>query len=55
MGKPVEQTGITGTSKSRVSKMSKVLDARVATFRNRPLEGEPCAFVWQFAGFVGIS
>ncbi|GAA4157131.1 hypothetical protein GCM10022416_58610 [Actinomadura keratinilytica] len=42
----VEQMGITGISKSQVSQMSKVLDARVQAFRNRPLEGGPYAFVW---------
>lgn len=26
--------------------MSKVLDAQVAAFRNRPLDGGPYAFVW---------
>ena len=44
--KLVEQIGIKGISKSQVSQMSKVLDAQVAAFRNRPLEGGPYAFVW---------
>ncbi|MEU8125191.1 IS256 family transposase [Spirillospora sp. NPDC049024] len=44
--KLVEQMGIKGISKSQVSQMSKVLDAQVAAFRNRPLEGGPYAFVW---------
>jgi transposase-like protein len=44
--KLVEQMGIKGISKSQVSEMSKVLDAQVAAFRNRPLEGGPYAFVW---------
>ncbi|MBX6765903.1 MAG: IS256 family transposase [Actinomadura rubrobrunea] len=42
----VEQMGITGICKSQVSQMSKVLDAQVQAFRNRPLEGGPYAFVW---------
>jgi transposase-like protein len=44
--KLVEQMGIKGISKSQVSEMSKVLDAQVTAFRNRPLEGGPYAFVW---------
>ncbi|TMR06880.1 IS256 family transposase [Actinomadura soli] len=44
--KLVEQMGIKGISRSQVSEMSKVLDAQVAAFRNRPLEGGPYAFVW---------
>ncbi|QKW33685.1 IS256 family transposase [Actinomadura sp. NAK00032] len=44
--KLVEQMGIKGISKSQVSEMSKVLDAQVAAFRNRPLESGPYAFVW---------
>ncbi|MWA07219.1 IS256 family transposase [Actinomadura sp. LD22] len=44
--KLVEQMGIKGISKSQVSEMSKVLDAQVQAFRNRPLEGGPYAFVW---------
>ena len=44
--KLVEQMGIKGISKSQVSEMSKVLDAQVAAFRNRPLEGGPYAFMW---------
>ncbi|MFC5754316.1 IS256 family transposase [Actinomadura rugatobispora] len=42
----VEQMGIKNISKSQVSEMSKVLDAQVAAFRNRPLEAGPYAFVW---------
>ncbi|GAA0282230.1 hypothetical protein GCM10009527_093110 [Actinomadura nitritigenes] len=34
--KLVEQMGIKGISNSQVSEMSKVLDAQVAAFRNRP-------------------
>ncbi|MGW5411661.1 IS256 family transposase [Actinomadura geliboluensis] len=44
--KLVEQMGIKGISKSQVSQMSKVLDAQVAAFRNRPLGGGPYAFMW---------
>ncbi|GGV47034.1 transposase for insertion sequence element IS1081 [Actinomadura cremea] len=44
--KLVEQMGIKGISKSQVSEMSKVLDAQVQAFRNRPLEAGPYAFVW---------
>ncbi|MFV2176254.1 IS256 family transposase [Actinomadura sp. LOL_016] len=44
--KLVEQMGIKGISKSQVSEMSKVLDAQVQEFRNRPLEAGPYAFVW---------
>ncbi|GAA3928139.1 hypothetical protein GCM10023085_06630 [Actinomadura viridis] len=46
MDKLVEQMGIKGISRSQVSEMSKVLDAQVAAFRNRPLEAGPYAFVW---------
>jgi putative transposase len=44
--KLVEQLGIKGISRSQVSEMSKVLDAQVEAFRNRPLEAGPYAFVW---------
>jgi transposase-like protein len=44
--KLVEQMGIKHISKSQVSEMSKILDAQVAAFRNRPLEAGPHAFVW---------
>ncbi len=44
--KLVEQMGIKGISNSQVSEMSKVLDAQVQAFRNRPLEAGPYAFVW---------
>ncbi|MEV0668599.1 IS256 family transposase [Actinomadura luteofluorescens] len=44
--KLVEQMGIKGISKSQVSEMSKVLDAQVQAFRNRPLESGPYAFMW---------
>jgi putative transposase len=38
--------GVTQLSKSQVSEMAKTLDARVAEFRNRPLDGSPYTFVW---------
>ncbi|MFD6327917.1 IS256 family transposase [Streptomyces sp. NPDC058442] len=38
--------GVTQLSKSQVSEMAKVLDARVAEFRNRPLDTGPYTFVW---------
>ncbi|MGH3392049.1 MAG: IS256 family transposase [Actinomadura sp.] len=49
VGKLVEQLGIKGISKSQVSEMSKVLDAQVAVFRNRALDGGPYSFVWMDA------
>jgi putative transposase len=38
--------GVTQLSKSQVSEMAKSLDARVAEFRNRPLDASPYTFVW---------
>lgn len=38
--------GVTQLSKSQVSEIAKVLDARVAEFRNRPLDAGPYTFVW---------
>jgi transposase-like protein len=38
--------GVTQLSKSQVSDMAKTLDARVAEFRNRPLDGSPYTFCW---------
>lgn len=38
--------GVTQLSKSQVSEMAKTLDARVAEFRNRPLDASPYTFVW---------
>jgi transposase-like protein len=43
--KLVEALGLTGLSKSEVSRMAKGLDAKVAAFRERPLDGGPYAFV----------
>lgn len=44
--KLAESLGVTQLSKSQVSEMAKVFDARVAEFRNRPLDGGPYTFVW---------
>jgi putative transposase len=38
--------GIDGMSKSQVSELAKNLDARVAEFRNRPLDAGPYTYVW---------
>jgi transposase-like protein len=43
--KLVEALGLTGLSKSEVSRMAKDLDAKVAAFRSRPLDAGPYAFV----------
>jgi putative transposase len=42
----VKTLGIESISKSRVSEMAKDLDAAVAAFRTRPLDGGPYAYVW---------
>jgi putative transposase len=44
--KLAETLGVTQLSKSQVSDMAKHLDARVAEFRNRPLDQGPYTFVW---------
>ena len=41
----VQTLGIEGISKSQVSRMAKELDAEVAAFRNRPLDGGPYTYV----------
>jgi putative transposase len=41
-----QSLGVTQLSKSQVSEMAKTLDARVAQFRNRPLDRSPYTFVW---------
>jgi transposase-like protein len=41
----VQTLGIEGLSKSQVSRMAKELDAEVAAFRNRPLDGGPYTYV----------
>ena len=43
--------GIDGMSKSQVSELAKNLDARVAEFRNRPLDAGPYTYVWLDALF----
>jgi len=43
--KLVEALGLTGLSKSEVSRMAKDLDDRVQAFRSRPLDAGPYAFV----------
>jgi transposase-like protein len=45
MDKLVESLGITGLSKSQVSRMAAELDAAVAAFRSRPLDAGPYTFV----------
>jgi transposase-like protein len=39
--RPVEQLGIHGMTKDRVSALCRALDEQVQAFRSRPLEGEP--------------
>jgi putative transposase len=41
-----EQLGVKSLSRSQVSEMATHLDAQVAAFRERPLEGGPYTFVW---------
>src|SRR5215213_3606507 len=45
MEKLVESLGITRLSKSQVSEMARDLDAHVADFRHRPLDGGPYTFL----------
>ena len=47
----VKAMGIDGMSKSQVSELAKSLDAKVAEFRNRPLDGGPYTYVWLDALF----
>ena len=47
----VRSMGIDGMSKSEVSELAKNLDARVAEFRNRPLDAGPYTYVWVDALF----
>ena len=47
----VRAMGIDGMSKSQVSELAKNLDARVAEFRNRPLDAGPYTYVWLDALF----
>jgi len=44
--KLAQTLGVTQLSKSQVSEMATHLDARVAEFRNRPLDQGPYTFVW---------
>ena len=47
----VAAMGIEGMSKSQVSELAKSLDAKVAEFRNRPLDAGPYTYVWLDALF----
>jgi len=42
----VKAMGIDGISRSQVSRMAAELDARVAEFRRRPLDGGPYRYLW---------
>jgi transposase-like protein len=42
----VKTLGIEGISKRQVSEMAKSLDAEVAAFRSRPLDGGPYPYLW---------
>ncbi len=42
----VRSMGIDGMSKSQVSELAKDLDAKVAAFRDRPLDAGPYTYVW---------
>jgi putative transposase len=42
----VKAMGIEGISKSEVSRMAEELDAKVAEFRERPLDGGPYRYLW---------
>ena len=46
VGKLAESLGVTKLSKSQVSVMAAELDEMVASFRSRPLDAGPYAFVW---------
>jgi putative transposase len=47
----VRSMGIEGMSKSQVSELAKNLDAKVAEFRNRPLDAGPYTYMWLDALF----
>lgn len=49
----VEQLGISGMTKDRVSAMCRSLDEKVAVFRNRPLEGD-YPYLWLDAKIVKV-
>jgi putative transposase len=42
----VKAMGIDGISKSQVSRLAADLDAKVAEFRNRPLDADPYRYLW---------
>jgi len=42
----VKALGLEGISKSQVSALAKTLDAEVAAFRSRPLDGGPYPYLW---------
>ena len=42
----VKTLGLEGISKSQVSALAKTLDAEVAAFRSRPLDGGPYPYLW---------
>jgi len=42
----VKTLGLEGISKSQVSALAKALDAEVAAFRSRPLDGGPYPYLW---------
>ena len=44
--KLVKTMGIESISKSQVSRMAKILDEMVASFRNRPLDQGPYTYLW---------
>lgn len=48
----VKSLGISGISKSQVSRLAATLDEDVAVFRNRPLDAGPYAYVWLDALFI---
>jgi transposase-like protein len=49
----VQALGIQGISKSQVSRLCQELDAEVARFRERPLDG-PCPYIWLDATYVKV-
>jgi putative transposase len=50
----VEALGITGVSKSQVSRICAALDAEVEAFRARPLDEEPYPYLWLDATYVKV-
>jgi transposase-like protein len=49
----VRAMGLTGTSKSQVSRLCEEIDERVQAFLNRPLEGD-WPFLWLDATYVKL-